>query len=326
MTILVGDVGGTKVALSLYESESHAQPVRAETFASRDFDSLEAVVRAFAPGAIARACFAVAGPVRGGTSRITNLPWNLATATLGAALDTPHVTLINDLQATAYGMLFVEPSRFAVLHGGESPAEPATIAVIAPGTGLGEALLYWDGASYHAIASEGGHADFAPMTDWEIELLRHLRAQHGRASYERVLSGDGLDAIYSFLRARGDPEPAWVTRRLADGDRNAAISTLALSGRDPCSVAALDLFCAVLGAEAGNLALRGTATGGVVIAGGIVPHIVPALSRGLVARFLDKGRFSSWMDTIPLRVALDPSAPLYGALHWRAGALPRRTA
>jgi glucokinase len=223
-------------------------------------------------------------------------------------------------------MLFVEISRFAVLHGGAPPAEPATIAVIAPGTGLGEALLYWDGASYHAIASEGGHADFAPVTDWEIELLRHLREQHGRVSYERVLSGDGIDAIYSFLRGRGDAEPAWVTRRLADGDRNAAISALALSGRDSCSVEALDLFCAVLGAEAGNLALRGTATGGVVIAGGIVPHIVPALSRGLVARFLDKGRFSSWMETITLRVALDPSAPLYGALHWRAGALPRRTA
>jgi glucokinase len=322
VTVLVGDVGGSKVALSLYQDESSAQPVRAETFASRDFGSLEAVLAAFAPGAIVRARFAVAGPVRGGTSRTTNLPWSFDARALGAALHTPDITLINDLQATAYGLLFVAPARFAVLHDGAPPREPSTIAVIAPGTGLGEAFLYWDGSSYHAIASEGGHADFAPGTDREIELLRHLRDQHGHVSYERVLSGDGIDAIYSFLRARGGPEPAWVTRRLADGDRNAAISALALTGDDPCSVEALDLFCAVLGAEAGNLALRGLATGGVVLAGGIVPHIVPALARGLVARFLDKGRFSSWVAKISLRVALDPSAPLYGALHWRAGALP----
>jgi len=326
MTVLVGDVGGTKVALALYEHEGSVRPVRAETFASRDFGSLEAVLAAFAPGPITRATLAVAGPVQGGTSRITNLPWRLDARTLGAALHTRDVTLINDLQATAYGILFVDPARIAVVHDGAPPSEPASIAVIAPGTGLGEALLYWDGSSYHAIASEGGHADFAPGTDLEIELLRHLRGQHGRVSYERVLSGDGIDAIYSFLRARGDPEPAWVTRRLADGDRNAAISALALSGRDPCSMKALDLFCAVLGAEAGNVALRGVATGGVVIAGGIVPHIVPALARGTVERFVDKGRFSSWVEKISLRVSLDPDAPLYGALHWRAGALARRAA
>jgi glucokinase len=321
VTVLVGDVGGTKVTLSLYESGGSARPVRAETFASQDFDSLEAVVAAFAPGAITRACFAVAGPVHNGISRITNLPWNLAAGALGAALHTPDVTLINDLQATAYGVLFVEASRFAVLHGAPPP-EPATIAVIAPGTGLGEARLYWDGAGYHALPSEGGHADFAPESDREIQLLRRLREQHGHVSYERVLSGDGIGAIYSFLRDRGEAEPPWVTRRLAEGDRNAAISALALTGDDSCCVEALDLFCAVLGAEAGNLALRGLATGGVVIAGGILPHIIPVLTRGLVARFLDKGRFSAWIEQISLRVVLDPRAPLYGALHWRAGALP----
>jgi glucokinase len=236
---------------------------------------------------------------------------------LETALDISSVVLINDVQAAAYGMRFVAPANFAVLRAGTLRSSAATVAVIAPGTGLGEALLYWDGARYHAIASEGGHADFAAQTDDEIALLRYLQQQFEHVSYERVLSGDGIGSIYSFLRARGPAEPAWLTERLASGDRNAGISEVALADQDPLCVRALDMFCAVLGAEAANLALRGLSTGGVIIAGGIAPAILPLLKRApFLAQFVRKGRFSSWVEGLAVRVALDQEAPLLGAAHW----------
>ena len=319
--LLAGDIGGTKTTLAIYEMAiADPRRVREATFSSGAYPSLEPIVRELLRNSrtrVDRACFAVAGPVDGGTARITNLPWTLDESALAVALDIPSVTLINDVQAAAYGMLFVAPDNFAYLRSGIPRAVGSTTAVIAPGTGLGEALLYWDGSGHHAIASEGGHADFAAQTDDEIALLRYLQRQFEHVSCERVLSGDGIGSIYSFLRAGGAVEPAWLTERLASGDRNAAISEVALAKRDPLCVRALDMFCAALGAETANLALRGVATGGVIIGGGIAPQILPLLGRGpFLARFVHKGRFSSWLEGISIRVALDQQAPLLGAAHW----------
>lgn len=318
--LLAGDIGGTKTTLAIYEmTTADPRRVRQATFSSGAYPSLEPIVRELLRDSktrVDRACFAVAGPVENGTARITNLPWTLDENALAASLDIPSVTLINDVQAAAYGMLFVAPDNFANLREIARSAR-STIAVIAPGTGLGEALLYWDGSRHHAIASEGGHGDFAAHTDDEIALLRYLQRQFEHVSCERVLSGDGIGSIYSFLREGGPAEPAWLTERLASGDRNAAISEVALAERDPLCVRALDMFCAALGAETANLALRGVATGGVIIGGGIAPNILPLLRRRpFLTRFAHKGRFSKWLEGISVRVALDQEAPLLGAAHW----------
>jgi glucokinase len=230
----------------------------------------------------------------------------------------PRVELLNDLQAAAYGMLWLAPAELATLQTG-SPSASGNLAVIAPGTGLGEAMLLRDGERMLPVASEGGHGDFAPGTEGEIELLRFLRHEVGEhVSYERILSGDGFHRLYRFLRDSGHaPEPAWLRERLTRGDPNAAITEIGLAGEHPLCVGALELFCSILGAEAGNLALRSVATAGIYIGGGIAPKILTALQRGsLLGRFAAKGRFSEWMARIPVRVALNPQAALIGAAHY----------
>jgi glucokinase len=320
--ILAGDIGGTKTVLAI--ADAQLAIVREAVYLCADYPSLEAILDHFLSpgdlGAVTAACFGVAGPVVGGTAKITNLPWTIDAAALTARLGAP-VALVNDLQATALGALILPATAFAVLQPAAAPAAGGTIAVIAPGTGLGEALLVSDGVRYRALPSEGGHADFAPGTDDEIELLRYLRGVHGpHVSYERVLSGAGIGDLYGFVRqATGTAEPAWLTAELAAGDPNAVISQHALDGRDPACVRALDMFVEILGAEAGNLALRGLATGGVVIGGGIPPKILPALRHPrLLDRFNAKGRFSAWTRGLGVRVTLEPRAALFGAAHHAA--------
>ena len=318
--IIAGDIGGTKTVLALFETAGEdLRCVREGTFPSLEYHSLEAVVDEFlsatARPVLTGACFGVAGPVEGGRARLTNLPWLLDEELLAKALHSPRVRLLNDLEAAAFGMLFLASPDFEVLQSGKAGAR-GDIAVIAPGTGLGEALLHFDGKQYHAIASEGGHSDFAPRTDDEIVLLRHLRAAlGGHVSYERILSGAGIGNLYRCLRNEATTrEPAWLTEQLGSGDPNAAISAAALANQDPVCVQALRMFCAVLGAEAGNLALKGMTTGGVIIGGGIAPKILSALKEGsFLAALSDKGRFSGWAKNLPVRVALDPRAPLIGA-------------
>lgn len=318
--IIAGDVGGTKTVLALCNTELAI--VREAVYACADYPSLEAIVDEFlAPSeraVVTAACIGVAGPVIDGAAKLTNLAWTIDARVLSHKLDDVPVSLINDLQATALGMLVLPPSAFAVLQAGR-PASHGTIAVIAPGTGLGHAILVSDGERYRALPTEAGHIDFAPSTDEEIELLRHLRGLYGHVSYERVLSGVGFGDVYDFVRGQsGVAEPAWLTAELAADDRNAAISRIALEGRDPACVRTLELFVDLLGAEAGNSALRVLATG-VVIGGGISPKILPALQRGrLVERFCDKGRFTAWMQQRELRVALEPRAALFGAAHHAA--------
>ncbi len=317
--ILGGDIGGTKALLALAHDDGTF--VRESVFSCADYASFEAIIDVFlaaAPRAVLRgAAFGVAGPVIGGVAKITNLPWTISEANLTARLAGVPVRLYNDLQMTALGALAIPASSLHVLQAG-AVAPRATIAVIAPGTGLGEALLVWDGVRYIALPSEGGHADFAPGTDEEVELWRFLRGRHGtHISYERVLSGNGLGDLYDFCRARASvAEPAWLTAEIASSDRNAVIANTALDGRDPVCMHALDMFVAILGAEAGNLALRGLAVGGVVIGGGIPPKILPALAQpAFLARLCDKGRFQTWLRALPIRVSIEPKAALYGAVH-----------
>jgi glucokinase len=324
LMILAGDVGGTKTALALCEESADGlRVVREATFASQEHASLENVLAAFLKDATApplrAGCFGVAGPVLDGTSHITNLSWVLEEGSLAEAIAAPRVKLLNDLEAAAYGMLHLQPGEFSVLHAGSSPARKGNVAVIAPGTGLGESMLYWDGTVHHPVASEGGHADFAPRTDQEIALLHYLRKQFGsHISYERVLSGHGLYNLYSFLRDSGyAPEPSWVTEQLKSGDPSATITRLGLADEVPLCVATLDLFSSILGAEAGNLALRCMALGGVFIGGGIPPKVLAALQKGGCMRaFVDKGRFNELLQSIEVRVALNPRAPLLGAAHY----------
>jgi glucokinase len=318
--ILAGDVGGTKTVLAIYDRSLAI--VREAIYPCADYPSLEAILDVFVSPderrALTGAGFGVAGPVIAGTAKITNLPWTIDAGVLAERLGGIPVELLNDLQATALGALVLPDAAFAVLQPAAAAAPGATIAVIAPGTGLGEALLVSDGTSYRALPSEGGHADFAPGTDDEIELLRYLRGIYGdHVSYERVLSGAGIGDLYGFVRkATGTAEPAWLTDQLAAGDRNAVISRAALDGSDPACVRTLEMFAEILGAEAGNLALRGLATGGVVIGGGVPPKILPALQHPrLIDRFNAKGRFAQWTRTLGVRVALEPHAALLGAAH-----------
>jgi glucokinase len=259
------------------------------------------------------ACFGVAGPVVDGRCVATNLPWVLDEAGLASSIPARRVRLLNDLEATGYGVLALPPAALVTLHAGAP--RPGTMVLIAAGTGLGEALLIWDGARHRVVGSEGGHADFAPRTDLEVELLRFLRKEFGRVSYERVLSGPGLLNIYRFLRAQGRAaEPAWLRARIESEDPSAVVAEVGLAGSDPVCVQALDLFAAIYGAEAGNLALKALAVGGVFVAGGIAPKIRAKLEDGtFVTAFCDKGRFAALMASIPVRLSLEPRAALLGA-------------
>lgn len=318
--ILAGDIGGTKVTLGLFECRGESvRTIREQTFPSRTHDSLESILQAFfarrgSATGLEGACFGIAGPVEDGRVVTTNLPWIVETSALERQLGT-RVLLINDLAAAAYGLLVLPQTAFLGLRHGQ-PGR-GNVAVIAPGTGLGEAVLYFDGTRYHAVASEGGHADFAPRSEIEIDLLRALQRRFGHVSYERVLSGDGLSSIYAFFRdSNRTGEPAWLSRELATGDRNARIAQCGLTGRDEICVRTLDLFAEVLAAEAGNMALRYGAVE-VVIGGGIAPKILPALQTPVfLGTFAAKGRFADRLRDVSVRVALEPRAPLLGAAHY----------
>jgi glucokinase len=324
--ILAGDVGGTKTQLGLFEhSAGKLELVREHRYATADFDSIEAVCADFlgASPEVNAACLGVPGPIIDGRAHATNVPWQLSAASLSRALNGVPVRLLNDLAAIAYGMVHLEPAEFAVLHRAEDPPEHGNIAVIAAGTGLGESALVWEGDKYYAVASEGGHSDFAPHDAEQIELLRFLIGEFGHVSYERVLSGPGLWNIYRFLRLEsGVEEPAWLKAEIAAGDPSAVVSEAALVGRDPVCLHALTMFCDIYGSEAANLALKVLALGGVFLGGGIAPKILPMLMGGaFVKGFLAKGRLNEILKRIEVRVSLNPAAGLLGAAHYAAAML-----
>ena len=324
--ILAGDVGGTKTDLGLFKySAGTLELVREHRYATAKFDSLEAVCADFlgASATVNAACLGVPGPIIDGSAHATNVPWELSSAALSRVLKGVPVRLLNDLAAIAYGMVNLKPAEFVVLHRAENPPAHGNIAVIAAGTGLGESSLVWEGDRYYAVASEGGHSDFAPHDAEQIELLRSLAAEFGHVSYERVLSGPGLWNIYKFLRRESHAdEPAWLSAQIAAGDASAAVSEAAIAGRDPVCVHALTMFCDIYGSEAANLALKVLALGGVYLGGGIAPKILPMLTNGTFVRgFLAKGRLNEILKRIEVRVSLNPAAGLLGAAHVAAAML-----
>lgn len=263
---------------------------------------------------ITAACFGVAGPVIDNVCRTTNLPWVVEGERLASRFQIPQVRLLNDLEATAHGALLLREDELAPINPAAPSLRQGTRALVAAGTGLGEAILFWDGARHVVCPSEGGHTDFAPNSDDEIELLRYLRTSYLHVSYERVLSGPGLHTIYQFLRDTKKNEPTWFAEKLPTGDPAVLITEAALSGSPDICVQAMSLFISIYGAEAGNLALKTLARGGMYLGGGIAPKILPLLQDGAFLRaFTAKGRYKRLLNAIPVHVILNPKTALLGA-------------
>jgi glucokinase len=315
---LVGDIGGTKTTLAIIDVESGPRIfLDKATFPSADYSSLEELAIRFLEGKkwkIARASFGVAGPVTDGRVQATNLPWLIEETTLGKELGVP-VRLLNDLAALAHAVPSLMNEDLVTLNPGK-PANHGATAVIAPGTGLGEAYLQWDKTKYRPFPSEGGHADFAPTDQLQIRLLTYLLARFEHVSYERVCSGSGLPHLYSFLKDENIyPEPVWLRDRISTAsDLDPVITTAALEGKAEIALATLGLFISILGSEAGNLALRVLATGGVFLGGGIPPRIIPLLQKEVLLRsFQNKGRFSNFLANVPVHIIRNPDVALIGA-------------
>jgi glucokinase len=324
--ILASDIGGTKTLIALFEPQpgDRLRLVREQTFVSKDHQSLEEIVTAFLQGEktaqVEAACFGAAGPVLERRCQTTNLPWLIEEINLVKASGVARVRLLNDLEATAYGMLFLEPHELHPLNPHARGRRQGNVAVIAAGTGLGEAMLCWDSEQYYPVASEGGHGDLAPHGPQEVELMRYLHRQYEHVSRERVLSGPGIHNLFCFLRDTTGRQPtAEVAEKMAKGDPSAAITQAALAGSDPLCLEAMDVFCRMYGAEAGNLALTCVAIGGVYVGGGIAPKILPLLERGpFLHGFLQKGRLSELLETVPVHVCLNERTALLGAAHFAA--------
>ncbi len=302
------------------QAKKAPEPAGEEEKGSEPTESTEPAAQEEAP-TIEAACFGVAGPVIDNRCQTTNLPWVIDGAAVAKHLKISrgsHVRLLNDLEATAYGLLVLRPDETTVLNqGAPSPTSASTkrtMALIAAGTGLGEAILFWEGGRYHPMPSEGGHASFAPTSDLEIDLLRHVRAQYLHVSYERVLSGAGLHAIYEFLRDTKRNEPTWLAERLKVEDPAAVIAEVGLAGHADICKQALDLFAAIYGAEAGNLALKALALDGIYLGGGIAPKLLAKLQDGTFLRsFTAKGRYKRLLSAIPVRVIMNQKTALLGA-------------
>ena len=319
--ILAGDVGGTKVHLALYNfTAGRLAAVRDSKFPAAQFASLDEVVNAFLPDSeekrqIVAACFGCPGPVRDGRLKLTNLPWTLDARELQRFLGIEHISLINDLEANAYGIPELGPESIFTLHPGD-PGARGHQGLISAGTGLGEALMIWDGKVHRPVASEGGHCDFAARTDREVALLQHLRhTLNGRVSFERVVSGLGIKNVYGYLRdVEKLDEPGWLKHRLATEDPNTVIGTCAEDGSSSICFETMKIFSAAYGAETGNIALKVLASGGMYLGGGIAPKILKTLQNGsFMAAFLDKGRLSPLLQSIAVRVILDDTCALLGA-------------
>jgi glucokinase len=321
--ILAGDIGGTNARLAYFQPQNgHLRLISERVFPSRAHREFGEIVSQFLDDSGTRpevACFGIAGPVQNGRVETSNLPWVIEQSRLAKQIHLPATLLINDLEASAWGIEALSPGDLVPLNRVSGPAT-GNQAVIAPGTGLGQAGLYWDGNRHHVFACEGGHADFAPQGDLQIELLRFLKARFGHVSYERVLSGPGLVNVYEFLRDQSlrdqdhEKESPEFAAELRKGDPAAAISRAAIEGSSGLATKALDLWIAVYGAEAANLALKVMATGGLFLTGGISPKILAKLTGPtFMQAFLDKGRMRPLVEGIPVQVVTNEKAGLLGA-------------
>jgi glucokinase len=316
--ILAGDIGGTHARLAFFDVvEGRFNLVSASVFPSREYAGLDEIVAIFVSTANLHpdtACFGIAGPVRNGRVEASNLPWVIESKRLADELKISKAVLINDLEANAWGIPALDAKDVVALN--QVKGSPlGNQAVIAAGTGLGEAGMYWDGHKHHVFACEGGHADFAPRNQLEVELFNYLRTRFGHVSYERIVSGPGLVNVFNFMRdtGRGTP-PQWLIDQMTQSDPAAAISRAANDGKCALSVQAVDLFISIYGAEAGNLALKIMATGGVYLGGGIAPKMLVKLSGPLfMEAFIGKGRMQALLESMPVRVITNDRIALLGA-------------
>lgn len=318
LAVLAGDIGGTKTVLGFFRfADARPVPMAVETYASKDAacleDHVDRFLRAY-PHRPASACFGIAGPVIRGAARITNLPWVISEAGLKERLRLAGVNLINDLAATAYGVTVLGPSEFELLNPGR-PEQDGTVGVIAPGTGLGTALMAYRQGKPVPLASEGGHVDFAARNPKELALLADFLTKKPHVSLERLASGPGLFSIYTWLKENCQrAEPTWLSERIQRGDPPRVVSEAAICEGEPLCSEALDMFVSILGAAAGNLALVGLTTGGIFLGGGICPKILPKLRDAqFMEAFCAKGRFRSLLSNIPVKVILNDRAALLGA-------------
>jgi glucokinase len=340
--VIAGDIGGTRSRFALFEVGKQPRLVHEDVLDSRSLRTFEAALAAFLSGlsarmrpkrgmAIAAASFGIAGPVVDQRVRTTNLPWSIDARAVAKAFRIPTVTLLNDLVAVGLGAIGAPPKMIEVVHGGRPKRTGGTLAVIAAGTGLGEAVFVWDGQEHIACATEGSHVEFGPRNAIEEELLAELRREHGHVSYERIASGSTIGRLYDFF-ARGErgkkprvKESKTAVAALARApDRNVAIVELAESGKSEAAMRAIDLWASVYGAEAGNLALKSLSTAGVLVCGGVSARLSKILAGGLphgkrkgsspfVEAFLDKGRMRAVLEQVPVAVCLEPRAGLLGA-------------
>lgn len=315
--ILAGDIGGTNARLAYFQPQNgHLRLVSERVFPSREHSELGEIVTRFLDDSGTKpeaACFGIAGPVRNGRVETSNLPWVIEQSRLAKQIHLPATLLINDLEASAWGIEALSEGDLVALN--DVSGAVGNQAVIAPGTGLGEAGLFWDGSRHHVYACEGGHTDFAPQGELQIELLRFLTTRFGHVSYERILSGPGLVNVYEFLRdsGRAKESPA-LAAMMQQRDPAATISHAALAGTDKLAEQTLDLWIAIYGAEASNLALKAMATGGLYLAGGISPKILAKLKSPLFMQaFLDKGRMRTLVEAMPVHVVTNEKAGLLGA-------------
>jgi len=318
--VLAGDIGGTKTNVGLFvQGKSRPLPRIIEAYPSREALNLEHIIKRFLerhPVNVTGACFGIAGPVVNGRCKTTNLPWIVSEKRIKGRLGWPHVRLINDLTATAFSIPLLMRRELFSLNHAQTP-KGQNLALVAPGTGLGQALLIFRNGRYLTMASEGGHSDFSLNRQGEADLWQYLNKRYGHVSTERVLSGSGLENIYSFLKESGRyKEPSWLSRKMREIDPARAITEGAINAGNRLCAATLNMFVSILGSVAGNLALTGMATGGVYLGGGIPPKIIPILRKNVFMKaFEDKGRFRGFMEKIPVRVILNDKAALLGAAH-----------
>lgn len=315
--ILAGDIGGTKTHLALFEEGESVDWTAATKYRSSEYDDLSSIVMQFLKEQgfpeIDRACFGIAGPIQDQKSKTTNLPWIVDAENIKKTAKIDHVSLINDLEANAHGISFLKESEFFTLSPGID--RPGNKALISAGTGLGEAGLFFDGKSYHPFACEGGHCSFAPENEIEIQLLRYLKKQYDHVSYERILSGPGFTRLYQFLIEEGiEKESPKVRAAFSQKDPNLVITEMGISGEDEACLRALEIFVSIYGGEAANLALQMLAVGGIFIGGGIAPKILNEMKEGgFMKRFVQKGRFTSLLLGIPVKIILNENTALIGA-------------
>ncbi len=324
MRLLVGDIGGTKTVLGVAETDGGAVRIsETRRYPSAAFSSFDQIIQRYnlETGLTCRfGAFAVAGPIHDRRCETTNLPWSLDAEALEHGFGFTGVELLNDLEAVAWGVPVLKPQDFAEIHPGDAFSR-GNACVVAAGTGLGQAGLFWDGVCHHAFATEGGHTDFAPVDDLEFALLVHLKARFGRVSWERLISGPGIANLFEFLLARhGTQPPAWLSQAIAEGgDTAAAVAQAAADERCPVCLETMHLFMRLYGREAGNAALKHMALGGVYLGGGIALKNLACLRKGgFLEGFFDKGRMGSLMRRMPVRVIMQPDTPLLGAARFLA--------